>query len=1035
MAAKLLKLWFSLFFLVCFTPGSSLVKLNKETKEFIRLVIENSNGQVICFSSGPVRAIPRGTRVRNAVGDSPSAFLVPDILLWDPLLHFPELVLLCPSCDEKNTTQETLKPIRWKDGSKDYDQPRLLYGLRNDVLLVGRVYLCRNKHQILSHDQGILCQLRADFQPPFLLFHKIGVTRELFRFFTSHISAGMTICDVQVLWHQSLFDEYGIRKMCFLTEKNKSPETFPGFSPKGSKVGEKVSTCCYIMGYFEKEHLYHRRMCQMRASSLSADHTFKVSANIGFWCEGKWIQLYDSLFIVMNEVGIVLAWKLCKGTGFDKVEDLLTNLKDRLSTKGCIVDHFYIENCCQWRHKLNTVFDGVSIKLDPFHAIQRVVTKIPKKGGRGPLQKLRTQMQHDFKLILRDPTDRGMKRSKPTPSASVIEKNIDNFLIQWKSVEYEGTKVLPQSAITEIDKLLLHVRKGCLSDIPPSGGTSRNEGIHRVLNKTLKKSRLGIQFALALLGIFFYMWNEKHIRSVEDQKKIRVTPPIESYFEHLESSNKATIDYCNFQATPGSLNGGESGYTGSNIEQADNEVTILDKLNVFLDATCDNLNMSSDEDEPSDADCISAQAHLPPLSEKQRDSVINSSKCMANLCQHIESLSQCAKLNPNFMFFTKSSLTLFHSGLVSSKEPSTLDNVISNHNMVRVSVPPNGNCFFLSVAHSIMNSIIPNVPVSSALASHLDSLGLMTCNDQNEMSSRLRELTVHEWMSHPEEYQPFIGTEQTVNHEALLFLADGHFASDLGNSMPLAMANLLKLPLVVISQMESLPVIPITPRETIYCLPIFIAFDHSGSGHYDALAHITGSQSPSDCIKKPSSCDNKDTPSIEGCRCGQGARKKQPNITSCDSFKKRCKCFQSVCGCSDTCQCIGCENPHGKKAKKEERSYPTQVGSRKRRSHELTTEGMSGKQFLLKRPHSEYNVSKWTFLEELVLIHVIQLNLTKGGSDIDIGAIASQYSQLVDNNSIYPKSHEQITRKVISFLNDNKVFQTLLREQVRLNWF
>ena len=131
----MLKLWFSLFFLVCLTPRSSLVKVNKETKEFIRLFIENSNGQVICFSSGPVRAIPRGTRVKNAIGDSPSAFLVPDVLLWDLLLHFPELVLLCPSCDETNT-QETLNPIRWKDGSKDYDQPRLLYGLRNDVLLV-----------------------------------------------------------------------------------------------------------------------------------------------------------------------------------------------------------------------------------------------------------------------------------------------------------------------------------------------------------------------------------------------------------------------------------------------------------------------------------------------------------------------------------------------------------------------------------------------------------------------------------------------------------------------------------------------------------------------------------------------------------------------------------------------------------------------------------------------------------------------------------------------------------------------------------
>lgn len=128
--AKVLELWFSQFFLVCLTTRSSLVKVNKETKEFIRLVIENSNRQVICFSSGPVRAIPRGTRVKNAVGDSPSAFLVPDVLLWDPLLHFPELVLLCPSCarnKESNITscdhfKKRCKCFQSVKGCNDYCQ-------------------------------------------------------------------------------------------------------------------------------------------------------------------------------------------------------------------------------------------------------------------------------------------------------------------------------------------------------------------------------------------------------------------------------------------------------------------------------------------------------------------------------------------------------------------------------------------------------------------------------------------------------------------------------------------------------------------------------------------------------------------------------------------------------------------------------------------------------------------------------------------------------------------------------------------------
>lgn len=96
--------------------------------------------------------------------------------------------------------------------------------------------------------------------------------------------------------------------------------------------------------------------------------------------------------------------------------------------------------------------------------------------------------------------------------------------------------------------------------------------------------------------------------------------------------------------------------------QEDSGVTILDKLNNFLYATCENSNMSSDEDESSDAKCILAQSPLLFLGEMQRDSMINSSKCIMHLCKHIKLLGQCAKLNPNFMFFSKTSLTLLHCG-------------------------------------------------------------------------------------------------------------------------------------------------------------------------------------------------------------------------------------------------------------------------------------------------------------------------------------------------------------------------------------
>ena len=93
-----------------------------------------------------------------------------------------------------------------------------------------------------------------------------------------------------------------------------------------------------------------------------------------------------------------------------------------------------------------------------------------------------------------------------TPAWSSGGLGLKTFLEKWKDVDYERVQLVPQCALDEIDKLLLHVRKGCLSHIPPTGGTSRNEGIHRVLNESLKKSRIGIQFAIALLGAFFYIF-------------------------------------------------------------------------------------------------------------------------------------------------------------------------------------------------------------------------------------------------------------------------------------------------------------------------------------------------------------------------------------------------------------------------------------------------------------------------------------------------------------------------------------------------
>ena len=61
---------------------------------------------------------------------------------------------------------------------------------------------------------------------------------------------------------------------------------------------------------------------------------FKVATNVGYVRpDGKWVTLYRSQFIVMNELGQVLAWQFTSSTSIDEVTDLLKNIHIRLQNQ------------------------------------------------------------------------------------------------------------------------------------------------------------------------------------------------------------------------------------------------------------------------------------------------------------------------------------------------------------------------------------------------------------------------------------------------------------------------------------------------------------------------------------------------------------------------------------------------------------------------------------------------------------------------------------------------------------------------------
>lgn len=77
--------------------------------------------------------------------------------------------------------------------------------------------------------------------------------------------------------------------------------------------------------------------------------------------------------------------------------------------------------------------------------------------------------------------------------------------MKWNKVtDYAGNELITTPVQTEIEKLKIHIERGCLSDIPPHFSTSKNENLHCLLNSRFAGNRLGVEVAVALLTTFFH---------------------------------------------------------------------------------------------------------------------------------------------------------------------------------------------------------------------------------------------------------------------------------------------------------------------------------------------------------------------------------------------------------------------------------------------------------------------------------------------------------------------------------------------------
>jgi hypothetical protein len=843
-------------------------------------------------------------------------------------------------------------------------------------------------------------------QVPFVLFHKSGVTHDLYQYVFTHVQAGVKLTDIEYFLKQMYHDAAFSRAA---TDNALSSVSISIESP-----GRRIITNCFVRSYFENEHMYAQHTSELPYKWLSCDHTFKVSANIGFWHKGVWVKQYDSLFCVLNECGQVVVWQLTKGTSFDKIKTLLTKLQARMKDRTRATN-LYIDNCCAWRGKLKEVFgDDVEVKLDLFHAVQRTIKTIPKRGKRDSVIKMiRRRMIDDFTMIFRHPSDHGPARTVDTPSKIKLLEQLDNFLVKWKQETYKEENILLISAITELSHLRKHIERGSLSGIPPSCGSNRNEAMHKTFCKNISRQRLGIQLALALLGIGFYTWNQKRGKT---QTKNYLQPIQAFYSSFLEKGKTTTAESFRISAIerPDIMSkiSSDAEFDTSSVFTDTFQNFFAEKQQAVGDPACEDCTSDSD----NKAEC---DPFFPAASVIVQTAIIKT-RLSINLAARVNAKPKYFPKNINF---TKASLPLLGNSIFKSSDRAgdRVDAILKGYGLERVHMPKDGNCLFSSISFFIIQlQSAEQAELHAKLREHLDTLGISSSQQLSEISHVLRKLVVKEFLgSNMLEYSSFLMSAEQISYEdtAKNFENDGFFDCELGNAAILALANIMRIGIVVFTSLENFSVITIVPRnEPIASTTVYLAFEQLGAGHYDAviesatvavdttLSHEKPSEDNSTLQDTVDDSEAHNSPAT--CRCGQGAAKNKQNRQFCAEYKFGCKCFHSFKGCSVECGCRNCANPYGVRLLQGDKEMSSGIQARKRRKHAKAPE--TGRNFIIGRGE-EAKDAPWSLFEELLCGKcALYLGETKETSVKNVTDIYNKIIVMIKNNSVQLPEDELI---------------------------
>ena len=631
---------------------------------------------------------------------------------------------------------------------------------------------------------------------PFRMSHRSACSNRLLDYVITSLTMGHSFLDIT----ESIL---AMNYRAFYRINGNIPTASFYDSPLYSSPGNDKLMQIFLSYYKQIKASITNFFLATRCRILSCDHTFKVSKHIGIIrdSDSAFVNQFQNLYVALNENGEVLTWKLTTSTELKQIDHIILDLKERFSISGDKLDMILVDDCCHVRNFYQCYFPHVPIKLDIFHAVQRVIKTLPK--GTVESQKFAKEVG----LLFRRDGDVGEERMFATPDPECIESNMEQLLFKWRGK-------LSVATVNAIENLRHHVRKGCVSEIPPSAGTTLNERLHRHLKRSMLcgASSISPELALPILALVLYVWScrrrglQKH---VNNQRIVPIIP-----FEFGDLSERSSTDSLLLKCSD----------KGQDERSVAKEEESSDKISWYLHHHVENVK------------------HLMNVSviNYALTRVLQMRDCWTFLKEQTSltflSMLDLFGLERSFMKLSKQHTVEGETTTGCNRE--TLERNLASFGLCKIPVPGDGNCCFRSIIKCLHHKYLGNSENDhnddiSRYTDFIKSLGLGINEDKDTLHLRL--LVCQEISSKSEEYQQWLGlTAEQLSIDLHSFRQQGWFNSDAGDIAVKVCSNILQIPIVVITSYPQAPYQSFIPPKMSSTHPLYVAFNHSLPGHYDA---------------------------------------------------------------------------------------------------------------------------------------------------------------------------------------------------------